>query len=1263
MSGSREVHARRAELQRQAQWFRQSPRQAHKARRPLEQLLKIELSLGRRGDPAAVHLKLAEVVPEDRSLHHLRRALSYSRSDLARATALEALGEALYDRDQDREAEKVLRKAVEIRGRIGPPSAKIAAIGLHAFALYACGRRREAADRFREAVILSRGERDWSAEVGWVRHWLETLGQDEELAWRSARSAYGVFPLGEEKKPSGAVDGPQTADLHHLAAHYRSLRELELAQGALRRALELARPDRTLQWAALINHQAALDFDANRIESAIIGHREAVRLAELVPHSAAASTFRVDLAFVLDHVDDPGAEQALGDAMQSAEQTRDGLSAAWALRELGRRAVRRNELPAAMDHLKRAVQFSETSASAEALARSAYGAALVAGTLGDPDTPTLVRRAGRAAAAQRHGDLRANIERDLGLLEGTEEGNLGPTTSGAVFGALRQWAGVTEQPANAARWVDSLHSVEIPASMVADGADALARVESCMVAGEPHEAVRQANAALGDPSIAGDRGASFWLRQRLADALAFIGTAPSRVMELANTLRKTAQGPSEHLVAAVTYADASAELGQARRGVAALDEVLADPEVRRCAMEENRYVPSLVERARLNIMLHQWKRAEEDLGAAEVATDSNARSEIPHLRARIAEMQGNRPRAVAYGREALEAARLEGGHHQVALCAVDYARVLEEDDPDTARELLTGAVETLERVGDLKCLARARGHLRDVAEDSEAWREEQLELRRRAGNANDLSIELVQTALDAGGNRQIELLDEALELLGTTDAPEGRFIALGHLVTALLSQDEDGDSDKPYLRRAVVTSRQLVDELELARAALPTAEGRQQLLEAYGAAYGLHALCLLLDNQPKESFAVAELGRARVLTDAMWEEANRAGEDRRALRTALVEALRELRTVRSSRGDVASAERRVEQLEHLIADATGTSTLDRTFTADDVMATLDSTTAVVSFVFAGGAVIVYCLTDEELSAFPLSVSEETAQRRASEMITALSQRMRRYPHGYALWRYLLEPVIAEIGGRSAVIIADGALQSLPWGALFTSPPDAAEAVLEERWKATNEEGAIIAPEAEVFRLYLSGDLRHEPPRPVEPESMLDLMEGLPPLPRSDKLPYALRRYRLLTCPSVAALLTLRSRPRLSAPRSAVIVADPRLQDGAVPTRQAIDLGLTSGLAPLPHTAKEARNVARRYDRGVPRLLPERWDGAWVAARLGAHATRDEVLRLLDGAASPDIVHVASHGLADVEDPLLSCIVLSGEDDGGSRLLTPTPKLG
>ena len=190
----------------------------------------------------------------------------------------------------------------------------------------------------------------------------------------------------------------------------------------------------------------------------------------------------------------------------------------------------------------------------------------------------------------------------------------------------------------------------------------------------------------------------------------------------------------------------------------------------------------------------------------------------------------------------------------------------------------------------------------------------------------------------------------------------------------------------------------------------------------------------------------------------------------------------------------------------------------------------------------------------------------------------------------ALSQILLGPIADRIGKKRLLIVGDGVLQYLPFGALPTPAPRSLKA-----------------------------------------------QKGLPK-------PYLIEEHEIVYLPSASTLAVLRREAdgRKPAPLSVAVLADPIFtaeDDRYKAVRQTPTLRSGLELVPLPATEKEAEAIREA-------MQP---NGRTKIAK-GFEASRATVLELQDQGYR--IVHFATHGDLDAEHPELSSIVLSLLDSSG-----------
>lgn len=159
---------------------------------------------------------------------------------------------------------------------------------------------------------------------------------------------------------------------------------------------------------------------------------------------------------------------------------------------------------------------------------------------------------------------------------------------------------------------------------------------------------------------------------------------------------------------------------------------------------------------------------------------------------------------------------------------------------------------------------------------------------------------------------------------------------------------------------------------------------------------------------------------------AKAERALRGGAGRETLEEERLSLLRDL--------DVVEAE--IRERSPGYADLTQ----PRTLRAAEIQALLDAETVLLSYALGSERSFLWAVTAETVESFELPgrAEIETAARRLHEALSAFSveDRLKETQDAVALGRALLGPVADRLGSRRIVVVADGALQYIPFGALL-----------------------------------------------------------------------------------------------------------------------------------------------------------------------------------------------------------------------------------
>ena len=560
-------------------------------------------------------------------------------------------------------------------------------------------------------------------------------------------------------------------------------------------------------------------------------------------------------------------------------------------------------------------------------------------------------------------------------------------------------------------------------------------------------------------------------------------------------------------------------------------------------------------------------------------------------------------------------------HNQLGQALMDLGRFRE------ARGSFETSVELRSEIGQLCKVATTRAHLAKLTQ-----------LEGRSEQARDLIGEVLEEA-EESGCADVAMLHRAANLLleaGDFEIAEARYrealatyerhddstrraLALAGLARALDAQGRQA--------AAVRDSRLAVEEIERVRASVERNDQRIAYFATAQEVYGVAIDLAMASGDWHGGFEVAEQARARALKDR-WLELSRdpsplPGEptseilELRQRRSALVAELngnvyrwREGEFVRSpgTRGndpvdDGELLESRIVWLEQRIAEIDGdlqrldprrvALTGHRTADLESIQKTLDLDTAMLAYRLGDRVSHLWLLDSDGLSAWtlpPASALEALAEEALASLRRPGSGAWDAEPL-CALGDALLGPA-APLDRRRLVVIPDGILTEVPWGAL---------------------------------------------PDPAEP------CASASPL---------LTRHTFVTLPG-ATLATLfdgaQGRRRGDLESWLAVVADPVFGNADDRLEGASRSG-TAGQRAWPRlvgTAEEAEAILT----GVPPERGELWLG-FEASRHHLLAPRDGGGSTLAGSR---VLHFATHGVFDGRRPMASYLVLAQRDAEGRPL--------
>jgi CHAT domain-containing protein len=239
-------------------------------------------------------------------------------------------------------------------------------------------------------------------------------------------------------------------------------------------------------------------------------------------------------------------------------------------------------------------------------------------------------------------------------------------------------------------------------------------------------------------------------------------------------------------------------------------------------------------------------------------------------------------------------------------------------------------------------------------------------------------------------------------------------------------------------------------------------------------------------------------------------------------------------------------------------------------------------------------------------------NKETARQKEVRIAKADAQ----YVEAAArLSRMLLSPVAAQLGGKRLLIVADGALQYVPFAALPRPESGGAEKRDDERKKAGNPQPAIR-----------------------NPQSFTPLIVD----------------HEIISTPSASTMAVLRRElaGRNAAPKTLAVLADPAysLEDGRVSGRPSTNIrrrALSCNANAKPGEWSRLIYSRIEADRITSFLPPEQ-----TLKAVGFQASRK--MAMSDELSQYRIVHFSIHSKADSERPELSTLVLSLLDESGKQ---------
>ena len=521
-----------------------------------------------------------------------------------------------------------------------------------------------------------------------------------------------------------------------------------------------------------------------------------------------------------------------------------------------------------------------------------------------------------------------------------------------------------------------------------------------------------------------------------------------------------------------------------------------------------------------------------------------------------------------------------------------------------------------------------------------------LPLHRSSGDRSAEALGLINlgTSLSMTGDAAAGLdhLNQAIKLLRETGNRQLEVIALYHLASIHKSSGNP-DQARSHLEAALAT-------VELLRARIGNPDLRAQYFATVKNSYDLY-INLLLENSAgreavAEAFRASERARARSLIEILAEarvdvskETPSETDQRELQRLMSGLAERRLRLIRDGlSGEEAQAlareiaslttryhesQARIKSSSPQYASLTQTEPLGLEEIQQKV---LDEDTLLLEYSLSRPQSHLWAVTREAISyyAIPKRLEIEAAVRRYYKSISSADQPQAQEAAS-ELSRMLLAPASAHLGKKRIVIVADGALQYIPFAALPRP--------------GVRGQGSGVRDQ---------GSKRSDQPQTADHRPLIAEHEVVS-LPSASTLA-VLRREAARRTP-VAKSVAVLADPVFSAQDVRVRRAESVKRAGASADDETIDKGR------LLRAAQDAGLVAR--SESLPRLIGTRRE----ARNILALAPEGRSFEALDFKANHEtvstaelgnyrIVHFATHGLINSQRPDHSGIVLSLVDEAG-----------
>jgi len=410
-----------------------------------------------------------------------------------------------------------------------------------------------------------------------------------------------------------------------------------------------------------------------------------------------------------------------------------------------------------------------------------------------------------------------------------------------------------------------------------------------------------------------------------------------------------------------------------------------------------------------------------------------------------------------------------------------------------------------------------------------------------------------------------------------------------------------------------------------------------EFLAARRLLYDRQVAALLDDGQPREAWRVAEQARARSLQELRLE---RGGAQRRAQQQPLLDqrarAVTQLHQKTLTPGAeqganhasaVLAARREIDRIETLLrSDDSGllNNPVTTQVSLEKLQSLLHPGQLLLSYYLRGDELLVWVIDQTSVRDHQLGASEAIAAQVRSLLQQAQHPRNARgriEQLAAELGQSLLAPAAAQLAAASEVLVqADAVLNSLPFALLTYADAQGTGHALADKPLLSVPSAALLAQSAQLQPAVAGQDLASSAGHSNGDESNVT--------------------------PSTAAG---------SGPQTMLVLADPDWEGADEPSplypRNSLvgRLLRDAGSARLPGTRREAEAIA-----GLQSATK-------VDLRLGRVASSEFITD--GGLADYQLVHIASHGLVDLQYPMLSSLLLANESGDGPALLRPHNILG